>query len=270
MVNYADIAILVILVLSVIIGLVKGFWRTFSKMIALVASIALGFVFATKLSSMMFSPEVLESINSTIAPLIIKNPIADGVVTAVGSEYYVILEGSDPTKLDAALKMMLIPSFLHAPIVASVTSATTGMTLGAIVSSAYTHLISLVTSGGLIFLGSFIVLSIIASLIYKAIAYRQFHKAVDRIFGGLFRIVTGLLFVAIVFQIFGMMSGFEFMAPVMSTIEEGTISGPLFRADILNKIFYGEGMQKLTDLFQNVIASAGGAPTAAAILGETL
>ena len=53
-INYVDIAILAIMVLAFIIGLVKGFWKTFSKALTLIVALVVGFVFAERFSAIVF------------------------------------------------------------------------------------------------------------------------------------------------------------------------------------------------------------------------
>ena len=255
--NYADIAVLAVLLIAVIIGCLRGFWKSVSKILSLGIAVVLAFTLADKLSTVMFNESALETLSSFVSNIVPTTPLSDAMVFATTSgDLMVEFEGGS-IAIAEALKRMLVPSFLHAPIIASAGAIAGPITLGVLITSAYTHMLALVLSGLVIFLAAFIVVSIICAVIYKAVSYGKFHKAVDRILGGVLRIFTGGLFIVIVFNIMASMSGFEFMTPVMTEIENGVISGWIYKADLLNKIFYGEGMTKLIGMFENVIGVAG-------------
>ena len=212
--NYADIAILVILVFSIVLGIIKGFWHTFSKIVTLIVAVVLGFMFAAELAPLIFQGHTLTFINSAVSKLIIMSDIASGVITQIGNEVYVASNG-DMILIENALKTMLIPSFLHPTIIASIggLNSLDGVTLGTLVSSTYTHLVTLVLTGGIIFFAGCIVMGVISALIGKAIKNGKINKALDKALGGILRIFTGFMFIIIILHVLGMLSGFDFMAP---------------------------------------------------------
>ncbi len=259
-INYVDIAILAIMVLAFIIGLVKGFWKTFSKALTLIVALVVGFVFAERFSAIVFKGSALSTINDFIFKMVAKNPLAGGTIVGNGAEAIVVTENiADSMIITDALKAMLVPSFLHQAVFSTVAS---GLTLGAVVSSAYTHLTVLFLSGTILFLGSLLVMRIIAAIILKAVAqgYVRFY---DRFSGGLLRLVTGALFILIVFHLIHLMSGFSFMSKVITYIQEGKISGFIYELDIFNKIFYGNNLSRILDFFKNLIPAPGQTDTAA-------
>lgn len=261
-INYADIAIIAILVLAFIVGLVRGFWRTFSKLLTLIIALVLGFVFADKLSVLIFNESALTSINNVIYKLVSSNPFASATIVENGSQMMAVTSDGTIKTIEEALKLMLVPDFLYSVVIAT---ASTGATLGTIVSSAYTHMTALVLSGLILFVGSLIVLRIIAALIYNATC-RNYLRPLDRILGGVFRLLTGSLFILIIIHLLHFMSGFEFMDSVITHVEEGKISGYLYKLDLFNTLFYGEGFTKIMELFKSIIPAPSAPETQALIM----
>lgn len=186
----ADAIAIILLVVSLIIGLSKGFTRQILSLLGIFAALALAIIFCAD-----FGTFLLETFPN------LKEGVVGWIASSFGLEDVSIVEGLSKEQIVSMLNESTnIPSFLQAPIANAIVESGVQVELLDVVSSWVMNVISFVV----IFVGSLIVFALLKAIFAK-ITKLPIIGAVDKILGGAFSVLKTMLIIMLILIV---LSGF--------------------------------------------------------------
>ena len=185
-----DAIVIVILVVTLIIGLSKGFARQILSLLGIVAALALAIIFCADFGTFLLN--TFPTLKDGVVSWILKSFGLEGVSLEVGlsvEQIVAILEENTT-----------IPSFLHGAIANAIVESGAQIQLIDVVSSWVMNVISFVV----IFVGSLIIFGLIKAIFAK-LTELPIIGAVDKILGGAFSVLKATLIIMLVIIV---LSGF--------------------------------------------------------------
>ena len=224
-----DVVALVILLIFIIVGLVKGFAQQVLSILGWVAAALVAFFTCKTLAEYVCDtfPVVVETVNGWWSGLL-------------GEEFASV---TSPEGLKLALESSNIPVFLHQTIIDAV--GTEASNIVTTVSTTLTNWCLIAVSFIAIFLVAFLLFAIIKK-IFSALTSIPAVKSVDKFLGFLLGVIKGLVFLLIVALILSLIPGFNtWLAPVTESGETVTCYFSIIYEYIFSLPFVKDALSKI-------------------------
>lgn len=237
--NYVDVAIIAILALFALLGLWKGFGKTFIKLICFAAALAVTYFLASKV------------INWVLGVGFIKRFIV-GDSVSLASLYMnnlpeALLAAGEGTVIDGMLGMYVNPMIERYTALGG--PAVYGMTYAKFIAvNMSIHFLSV-----LLWIIVYAVMRVVASILSWILTKIIIHgepKAFSRILGFIFGAVRGAVVVVCILVIMSVLSPFKFAAGYVKTFD-GSVIGNFaakYTYKATDEVLYGEGTETLDGL----------------------
>lgn len=231
--NIIDIIILVILGISIIYGLYRGFVHTILSLACCLISVLLAFSFGPKLSAFVSGSEGVSSSLATYTDAIARVGDYDLATTPVNQlSLPVVQQVLESVSLPASISEILEGNLIN-QVFASIGLSTVNDYVSNTVVAVAIHAISYI----LCFAVSYLALSLIVGLIRHVFRF-PLLKQMDWLAGGLFGLVRGAMLLYVIFLI----------VPILSTVIPIDSFNEVLAQSILAPIFQSNGF------FASVIA----------------
>ncbi len=221
-----DIIIIALILLSAIIGTVKGFVKSllgfFGWIIAIVLAVSLASPTGTLLSD---KTSIDDSISTKLES------------TVTGWSSYMSTELTQENYhevITSALGETKIPEFVQQPIVQAIdglveSNADTviGKTPAVIISSTLANLAVTAIAFIIIFILTLIIIAIIKHFLTKAISKVNLIKKIDKVLGFLFGLVEGFVIVCLIIGVLGFITSMGMVPQLSEMLNEGIITPKL-------------------------------------------